>query len=204
MKQYPSITKDIQKDVYIYAFDKYDGSNMRAEWNFKKGFYKFGTRTELIDNKSPFGGAIDLIKKKYTDNLSKVFKNNKWNDALCFFEYWGPSSFAGSHNFNEKMDITLLDVNPYKRGIMPPNEFIKYFGHLDIPKVLFEGQITVELFDSVKKSTLPGMTFEGCVCKGEMDKKSNMPIMFKIKSQAWLNKLKKHCKGNEILFNKLA
>lgn len=204
MKTYPSITKDVRKDIYIYAFDKLDGSNMRAEWNSKKGFYKFGTRTELIDNKSPFGGAITLINEKYSESLSKIFKNNKWSDALCFFEYWGPSSFAGSHNFNEKMDTTLIDVNPYKHGIMPPAEFIKLFGHLDIAKVLYEGQVSTELFDAVKQSTLPGMTMEGVVCKGENDKKTNMPIMFKIKSQAWLDKLKDHCKDNELLFNRLA
>jgi hypothetical protein len=48
------------------------------------------------------------------------------------------------------------------------------------------------------------MTFEGVVCKGANDKKTKMPIMFKIKSQAWLDKLKEHCKEDEALFNKLA
>lgn len=204
MKMYPSITKDVRKDAHIYAFDKLDGSNMRAEWNSKKGFYKFGSRTELIDRTSPFSGAISLIQEKYSESLSKVFKDNKWVDALCFFEYWGPSSFAGYHKFEEQMDVTLLDVNPYKQGILPPDEFLKLFGHLDIPRVLYEGQVSVELFDAVKQSTLPGMTMEGVVCKGENDKKTNMPIMFKIKSQAWLDKLKEHCKGNEALFNRLA
>jgi hypothetical protein len=204
MKMYPSITKDVRKDVYIYAFDKLDGSNMRAEWNSKKGFYKFGSRTELIDRTSPFNGAITLIQEKYSESLSKVFKDNKWSDALCFFEYWGPSSFAGSHNFEEKMDVTLIDVNPYKQGILTPDEFLKLFSHLDIPRVLYEGQVSVELFDAVKQSTLPGMTMEGVVCKGTNDKKTNMPIMFKIKSQAWLDKLKEHCKDNEALFNRLA
>jgi Holliday junction resolvase RusA-like endonuclease len=32
----------------------------------------------------------------------------------------------------------------------------------------------------------------------------NHPIMFKIKSQAWLDKLKEYCKDDETLFNKLA
>lgn len=200
MKMYPSITKDVRKDIYIYAFDKYDGSNIRSEWNSKKGFYKFGSRTELIDENSPFGGAIKLIKEKYTDNLSKIFEMNKWINVLCFFEYWGPSSFAGHHNFEEKMDVTLIDINPYKSGIMAPQKFIELFGHLDIAKVLYEGNISVELFDAVKNNTLNGMTFEGCVCKG-MDK--NQLVMFKIKSNAWLEKLKVYCKGNEILFNKL-
>lgn len=205
MKSYPSITKEVRQDIYIYAFDKLDGSNIRAEWNYKKGFYKFGTRNQLTDEKTmPFGRAIPLLKEKYETDLSAVFAEQHWKDALCFFEFHGPSSFAGNHNFEEKMDITLIDVNPFREGILPPTEFIKYFGHLDTAKVLYEGHVNSELFDKVKQSTLEGMTFEGVVCKGANDKKTKMPIMFKIKSQAWLDKLKDFCKEDEALFNKLA
>jgi len=205
MKSYPSITKEVRQDVYIYAFDKLDGSNIRAEWNSKKGFYKFGTRTQLIDEKTmPFGRAIPLLKEKYAEDLGMVFREQRWRDAICFFEYWGPTSFAGTHNFEEPMDITLIDVNPYKEGIMPPTQFIKLFGHLDIPKVCYEGHVTTELFDKVKQSKLPGMTFEGVVCKAASDNNSKMPIMFKIKSKAWLEKLREYCKGDERLFEKLS
>ncbi len=205
MKSYPSITKEIRHDIYIYAFDKLDGSNIRAEWNSKKGFYKFGTRTQLIDEKTmPFGRAIPLLKEKWEADLAMVFKEQGWKDALCFFEYWGEDSFAGTHNFEKPMNLTLIDVNPYKEGIMPPTEFIKLFKHLDIPKVCYEGHVSVELFDKVKQSTLEGMTHEGVVCKGANDKKTKMPIMFKIKSQAWLDRLREYCKGDESLFNKLA
>lgn len=205
MKSYPSITKETRKDIYIYAFDKLDGSNIRAEWNPKKGFYKFGTRTQLIDESSvPFGKAIHLIREKYQEELSKVFIEHKWESAICFLEYHGPSSFAGSHNDSEEHTVTLFDVNPYKYGLLEPEQFIKYFGHLDMPKVLYEGYVDTELFDQVKQSTLSGMTFEGVVCKGANDKKTKQPIMFKIKSQAWLDKLKDHCKGNTELFNRLS
>lgn len=204
MKSYPSIPKDLRNDIYIYAFDKLDGSNIRAEWNSKRGFYKFGTRHQLMDENSvPFGKAIPLIKEKFENDLTVIFKERSWKDALCFFEYHGPSSFAGNHNFEEAMTVTLIDVNPYKEGILLPEEFIKYFGHLDIAKVLYEGYLSAELIDNVKQSTLNGMTFEGVVCKGANDKKTKMPIMFKIKSHAWLEKLKDYCKGDETLFNRL-
>jgi hypothetical protein len=204
MKHYPSITKEVRQDVYIYAFDKIDGSNIRAEWNSKKGFYKFGTKNELMDESAkPFGRAIPLIRNKYESDLAAVFKEQGWRDAICFFELWGPSSFAGTHNFEEDVTVTLFDVNPYKQGILEPREFIQYFGHLDTPKVLYEGRVDVPFFDKVKQSTLPGMTFEGVVCKGASDTKAKMPLMFKIKSRAWLDKLKTYCKGNEKLFSML-
>lgn len=200
MKQYPSITKNIRKDLYIYAFDKLDGSNIRAGWNAKKGFYKFGSRTELIDKSSPFGGAISLIQDKYSQDLSRIFKDLKWSETVCFFEYYGPSSFAGSHNFQEKMDAVLIDLSPYKVGILPPARLVEYFGHLDVAKLLYQGPITKELFDAVKQSTMPGMTSEGLVCKG-MD--GNELVMFKIKSNAWLGKLKHHCGENLSLYQRL-
>jgi hypothetical protein len=202
MKYYPSITKEIRHDLYIYAFDKLDGSNIRAEWNSKKGFYKFGTRNQLTDEKTmPFGRAIPLLREKYEQDLTMVFQEQNWKDALCFFEFWGPDSFAGNHNFEKPMDITLIDVNPYKQGILPPTQFIKLFGHLDIPKVCYEGHVSVELFDKVKQSKLPGMTFEGVVAKGN---DNGRPAMFKIKSQAWLDKLREYCKGDESMFERLS
>lgn len=188
----------------VYAFDKIDGSNIRAEWNSKKGFYKFGTRNHMMDEKTmPFGRAIPLLREKYEADLTKTFKELNYRDAMCFFEYWGPSSFAGTHNFEKTMDITLIDVNPFKQGILEPADFINKFGHLDIAKVCYQGYVTTELFDQVKQSTLPGMTFEGVVCKAANDKRTKAPIMFKIKSKAWLDKLREYCKGDERLFDKL-
>lgn len=200
MKQYPSITKNVRKDLHIYAFDKLDGSNIRAEWNPKKGFYKFGSRTELIDKSSPFGGAISLIQDKYSQDLTRIFKDLKWFQVVCFFEYYGPSSFAGSHNFQENMDVVLIDLSPYKIGILPPAHFVEYFGHLDMAKLLYQGPVTAELFDTVKQSTMPGMTSEGVVCKGMDD---NKLVMFKIKSNAWLDRLKQHCGENISLYQRL-
>jgi hypothetical protein len=205
MKSYPSINKDIRHDVHIYAFDKLDGSNIRAEWSAKRGFYKFGTRNQLIDESAtPCGQAIPLIKEKYEEHLGMVFKEQRWREVVCFFEFYGEKSFAGYHFEDDPKTVTLFDVNVYKEGLLEPREFIKLFGHLDIAKVLYEGRVNTTLFDKVKQSTLEGMTFEGVVCKGANDKKTKMPIMFKIKSKAWLDKLKIHCGNDERLFEKLS
>lgn len=86
MKAYPSISKDIRTDVNIFAFDKLDGSNIRAEWSKKKGFYKFGTKTRLLGTDDPiFGEAIGLIHKTYGESLTKVFKDEKYERAICNF-----------------------------------------------------------------------------------------------------------------------
>lgn len=205
MKSYPSIDRHINSDVHIYAFDKLDGSNIRAEWSAKRGFYKFGTRNQLMDESTkPFGQAIPIIRDKYEEWLAMVFKEQEWRDVICFFEFHGPNSFAGNHLETDEKTVTLFDVNPYKEGILEPRDFIKLFGHLDTPKVLFEGKVNSTFVDEVKASSLEGMTFEGVVCKGQNDKKTKMPIMFKIKSRAWLDKLKTFCKGDENLFNRLA
>jgi hypothetical protein len=116
----------------------------------------------------------------------------------------GSSSFAGFHNFEEELTVTLFDVNPYKMGVLEPRQFLSFFGHLDHPKVLYQGKVNAELFDKVKQSTLKGMTFEGVVAKGANQNNAQMPVMFKIKSQVWLNKLRTYCKGNEKLFEMLS
>lgn len=205
MKTYPTINKNLRKDIYIYAFDKLDGNNIRAEWNKKKGFYKFGSRHQLIDeNTAILGKSIQILKDKYEEDLSRIFVDKKWKSVICFFEFHGPNSFAGRHADGDELTVTLFDANPYKEGIMMPTEFIETFKHVDTPKILFEGHITKEFIDKVKDSSLKGMTAEGVVCKGKNDTKARIPIMFKIKSNAWMNKLMEYCKGDLTLFNKLA
>lgn len=62
MKDYPSIPGSSKApQLPCIAFKKYDGSNIRAEWSKKRGWYKFGTRTQLIDKTDlVFGVVPDL------------------------------------------------------------------------------------------------------------------------------------------------
>lgn len=46
------------------------------------------------------------------------------------------------------------------------------------------------------------MTFEGVICKGPY-KSPGLPWMFKIKSNAWYDKLKNKCSNDQKLFEKL-
>lgn len=203
MKQYPKIPADIRRDYPVYAFDKLDGSNIRAEWSRKNGFYKFGSRKVLIDHTHPLGEAKQLICTKYEDDLSKIFRKERYDRVICFFEFLGKQSFAGRHT-DEEHDIVLLDVNPHKKGILPPAEFLKLVGKLDYPTVLYRGNVTQDFEESVRASTLEGMTFEGVVCKAPNPKKTPIPLLFKVKSRAWYTRLKEYCEGNDELYRKLA
>ncbi len=200
MKQYPTMSGKILRNIDIYAFDKLDGSNIRAEWSRKRGFYKFGSRKRLLgSDQESIVDAQDIIIEKYERDLTKIFKEQGWERVICFFEFYGDNSFAGQHE-NELHDVILLDVNPYKKGIMLPQDFIHTFSWVHTPKLLYYGKANVDFESEVRKGLLHGMTFEGVVCKGPLDKKKKMVTMFKIKSHAWLNKLREHCGENDKLF----
>ena len=199
MKIYPSFTTNIVKQP-IYAFDKLDGSNVRAEWNKKRGFYKFGTRRRLLGEDEKFFGEVPgLVQTKYSEELEKIFQKNRWDKAVCFFEFYGKNSFAGWHDENDEHTVTLIDVAADRKGLLDPRDFVKKFGHLDIAKLLYRGNPNSEFIESVKKRTLEGMTFEGVVCKGKY-KSPGLPLMFKIKSDDWYKALRDKCGDDMKLF----
>lgn len=189
MKTYPTMSGDIVSSQPIYAFDKLDGSNIRAEWSARKGFYKFGTRKRLLDKDEPIlGPAVDLVLNKYADDLAAIFKKQRQRKAICFFEFYGPNSFAGFHDKDEQQTVTLFDVN-FQKGILEPREFLKFFGHLEIPRLLFQGKVGQAFVNEVNEGRLQGMTFEGVVCKGK-NVSPGLPLMFKIKNHKWYAKLR--------------
>jgi len=153
MKQYNSIPYHNKGhfDTYIYAFNKYDGSNVRFEWDRKHsnknknfGFNKFGTRKQMIyENDETWGQAIEIFMNKYAQGLDKIFREDKnlrnAKKITVFAEYFGPNSFAGQHEPTDEMDLVLFDVDVYQKGFIKPKEFIKLFSHLGIPEVVYKG-----------------------------------------------------------------
>ena len=196
MKQYDSIEYFGEHlGIPTIAFDKIDGSNIRAEFSQKRGFYKFGTRKMMIDKSSePFGFAIDLFLNKYSDGLTEVFKNKEYRNSLafvCFAELVGTKSAFGQHEFgNDTFDITLIDVDQYKRGQIPPKEFIKNFEHLGIPRIVYEGNLNKELVSSIKRNDF-NLT-EGVVCKSVIENKKGRESIYscKIKTDDWFSRLR--------------
>jgi peroxiredoxin family protein len=195
MKSYPSISKNLV-DSSVYLWDKLDGSNIRAEYSSKNGFYKFGSRHVLIDEKTPvFGESISLIKQ-VEPQLIEIFKSQKYSNVVAFFEFYGENSFAGNHK-EEPYQIKLIDINVFKVGMLDTREFNKLFKDTGLlPKLLHVGKVNQTMIDAVKESRLEGMTFEGVVAKSNEG-------MFKIKSNAWLQKLKEFCKDDDKLYRTL-
>jgi hypothetical protein len=203
MKTYPTISRDIIKGKPFYCFDKLDGSNIRAEWDRKKFFWKFGTRHRLLDETDQIlGKSINLIKSHYEKNLHDIFIKERQTNVVCFFEFFGENSFAGNHNETDDHKVLLIDVSFYKKGILDPREFIKLFSNVETANLLYNGNVNEPFILDVKNGSLKDMTFEGVVCKSILSNKKP-PVMFKIKNNAWIQKLKTFCNGNEILFNEL-
>lgn len=190
--------------IPVYVFDKLDGSNVRVEVDRKGNLTKFGKREGLLDDATPhLREAEKLIPEKYGEAFGRLVRDQRWERATFYMEFYGPSSFAGWHTA-EQHTVTLFDVAPHKKGFLEPREFLRLCGHLDHAKLLHQGNFTKDIADSISNGTLDGMTFEGVVAKGAWDRKAGMPLMFKWKNVAWFERLRHRCGGDEALFNKLA
>jgi hypothetical protein len=179
----------------IIAFDKLDGSNLRFEYSQKRGFYKFGTRNMMIDERSePFGFAINIFRDKYEKELTKIFKGKEYRNTLafvCFAELIGAKSSFGQHDFiNDTFDTVLFDIDQYKKGFVPPKQFIKDFGGTGIPKVVYTGNLNKEFVQKVKANEF-GLS-EGVICKGVTQTKKGSDNLFycKIKTDNWFEELR--------------
>jgi len=206
VKQYRSIPKEIDTNVPIIAFDKIDGSNIRVEWDKKDGFSKFGSRKKMLDEKSDnlLNEAIELINKHYAEKLTTIFREQKYEQTTCYFEFYGLNSAFGQHQEDEEHFVTLIDIEVYKKGFLLASHFVRLFERVGIPKILYEGLPHEEFVTSVKNNTLEGISAEGVVCKSDTLDKWRMPIYFKIKTHKWLENLKTYCKGDEKLFELLS
>ena len=197
MYQYPSIQgPNKAPHEHCIAFEKIDGSNLRWEWSPKRGWSKFGTRTHLFDaTDKVFGAAIQVFLDKYADPLERVIRDTKEfrcvDRVTAFTEFFGPNSFAGVHVPNDPKDLILFDVHVYKKGILGPRDFLKYFGHLPVAKVIYEGVLNQTLVEDVRQGKYP--VVEGVVCKGGS---GHGLWMRKIKTLAYLERLKNRFPGD--------
>ena len=212
MKTYASIPKWKEDDFgkHVFGFYKIDGSNFRAEWSRKlskrstlsSGFSKFGTRREAIHKNSPFFEGIKIFDEKFAIELEEIFRTHKAfrgvDRITVYGEFFGNNSFAGIHDWDVMHDIYLYDVFLYKKGFLPPADFLKIFPYseFDICKCFYNGIFTEEVLKHVEDGDLTQWQYgpqstqdleEGIVFKGVEDGKV---FMFKVKTKEWLAKVK--------------
>jgi hypothetical protein len=173
----------------IWAFDKLDGQNLRFEANFKRGFYKFGSRTQMISDKDEqFGIGVNLFMEKYSEPLMNIFSNkwgkDKFTNFTVFAELVGENSFAGKHDPNDELDVVLFDIWIYKKGWVQPQKFIDEFGHLGIPNLIYKGELNEQIINDIQENKFN--LKEGVIAKG-VDK--NDTFMMKIKTKSWLKRV---------------
>lgn len=187
MKSYPSMARGCVQHFRAHVFDKADGSNLRFEWSKKRGWYKYGTRNHLFDQTDPvFGSAIDVFQNGLAQGIADVAKSQRWDKAVVFAEFFGPHSFAGVHLPEDPKFLALFDVSPLRKGILPPAEFLKLFGHLEITKFLGVVDWNSDYVARVRRGEVEGITFEGVVAKGMVNREL---VMEKAKTQAWIDKV---------------
>ena len=193
MIEYPSIPnyKKIEgvENIYAFAFNKLDGNNIRFGYSKKKGFHKYGTRTQLIDeNNEDYGRSIALFNQKYMEPLENIFRTHKAfrnkEKITVFCELHGENSFAGKHDENDDLTVTLFDVYiEDDEEFVKPADFIRWFEHLGIPDY-FQVEFDDELIEEIKEdeNLKEGMIFK-VVINGKV-------IMWKIKTNKWLERAK--------------
>jgi len=187
MKSYPSIPKFLKGSIKLHTFDKLDGSNLRFEWTRKRGWFKFGTRNRLFDESDDqFGEALPLFYRELAEPLERICVDEKWQKVVVFAEFWGKESFAGYHIEKDPKFLTVIDVSPHQRGILPPREFLKLFEEF-APYYLGEFNWTLGFVERVKLNEIEGITFEGVV--GKVGQR-NQIVMYKAKTQQWIDKVK--------------
>lgn len=207
MKEYPKIlgsgksgstkTEAVIIGTPCVAFYKYDGSNLRFEWNRKKGWYKFGTRRRLFDRTDEeYGQAIDLFNSKYADGIVTALKGHKLyrhaESCIAYAEFFGPHTFAGKHDpeflgveSNDPKELVLFDVNIHKRGFISPKDFVGLFGSMPIAEVIYQGPFSPDFIDAVRNGEFP--VKEGIIAKGGT---GHDLWMRKVKTLEYLDQLK--------------
>jgi len=191
VKTYPSIPRSTGQSFREFSaliFDKLDGSLARFEWSRRSGWVKAGTKTHLIDASDEVFGVIpSLFASSLAEPLERIARRERWEGLVVFAEFTGPGSFAGVHLASDPKTLTVFDLAPLRRGILPPAEFRRICeGVIPTPRYLGSVRWTRGFVERVRRGDISGITFEGVVGKGA---DAHGSIMAKAKTQAWLDKV---------------
>lgn len=127
------------------------------------------------------------VTNTLAEECERICRKQHWERAVVFCEYYGPQSFAGRHVEGDDMQLTVIDVAPYKQGFLPPTKFLKLFGAVG-PDYLGFLKWNKELVESVRRGELEGASQEGVVGKAQQGKKL---LWFKTKTNWWRSEVKR-------------
>jgi hypothetical protein len=205
MKSYPSVAASRGSQFRAFTahvFDKIDGSNLRFEWSPKRGWYKFGTRKRLFDETDVvFGSAIRLWNETFAEPIGNWAGREHLRGCTAYAEFHGPGSFAGLHVAADPHQLTLIDLDIYKQGLIDPRDFVefgaivptaRYFGSINWTRGFVEAMYedpkgAVEEYGNFHKGFAPTPSLEGVVGKAKTGRKR---IMAKAKTKDWIEKVR--------------
>lgn len=175
-------------------FEKLDGTNLHWDWHRDYGWHAFGTRRDSFnllpegirqfeaahpDLRGAAGVFLDSLAQPLAAALAAL---GAAEEAVAFTEYLGEGSFAGLHRAGDLMRTVLFDVQVGGQ-ILDPEDFLRRFSHLSIPRVLYRGKFRGQLLEEIFEGKF-GVA-EGVVVKGP-------GWMAKVKTRAYLERLKGH------------
>jgi hypothetical protein len=184
------------------AFDKIDGTNLHWSWDRDFGWHAFGTRRDQFDLTEAgieafhrahpgLDDCVALFQRDLAADLDRLFREHAgytgYAEMKVFTEYAGPLSFAGRHQPGDAMELVLFDVLAGTDGLVGPVAFVRDFGHLRIPRVVYQGKFTGQLTENVRAGRW-GVK-EGVVVKGWTG--GDDLWMCKIKTLEYLERLKR-------------
>ncbi len=129
-----------------------------------------GTRRCMFNYNTPlYNQAIDLFHNSEISStiveLTNEYHKRKVERITTFVEFFGPSSFAGTHDFNEQKELKLLDVFVFKKGFIAPKDFVKLFNQYQwAAEVVYTGNMNTQFIQDVRNGKYP--VYEGVICKG--------------------------------------
>lgn len=155
------------------AFEKLDGTNLHFWWDRDFGWHAFGTRrdrfnlteqgiAEFSQAHPELSEVAAVFYATLADGLATALAEH--GEATAFCEFLGDRSFAGQHRVDEPKRLILFDIALPDEVFVEPEAFVRDFGHLPTPRVVYRGKLTGQFTDDVRKGKF-GVA-EGVVCKG--------------------------------------
>lgn len=184
------------------GFEKHDGSNLHWDWDRDFGWHSFGTRRDAFNltgegigqfqqRHAHLAQSVEIFHSTLSEKTAAIFTENShytgFQAAKVFTEFFGPNSFAGLHQPEDRKELRLFDVSLDRFGLIGPEQFVADFGELPTPRVIYRGKLTGRFADEVRRGRYGVM--EGVVCKGGAG--GDDLWMVKIKTHAYLERLKK-------------